>query len=138
MEILQVEYWHGAPATGAWKPERPSESQYRVPGTVHESSTLHIGDGEDAPVGLDYRLKRVSNVYITGAGLWPQGGSWNPTLFMVALAMDLADKHFPARDVGAETGDGQEGGNKRRHGEEADQHRGESEGNKAKKGRGGR
>lgn len=116
-----MEYWHGAPDDGEWKPERPSPSQYRVPATVHESSTLHIGHGHDAPVGLHYRLKRVSNVYITGAGLWPQGGSWNPTLFMVALAMDLADRLFPAPGVGAAAGGGQGGGAKKRPGGEAQQ-----------------
>jgi choline dehydrogenase-like flavoprotein len=34
----------------------------------------------------------VENVYVTGAGLWPAGGSWNPTMTMVALAQDLADQ----------------------------------------------
>ncbi|WP_186102586.1 GMC oxidoreductase [Burkholderia gladioli] len=59
---------------------------------VHESSTLHLGREAEAPVDLDYRLKAASNVCITGGGLWPQGGSWNPTMTMVALAQDLADK----------------------------------------------
>lgn len=84
----RVEYWHGDPDTGQWKRER---HKVRVPGLVHEASTMWIGDDEEAVVGLDYRLKGVENVYITGASLWPTGGSWNPTLTMVALAQHLAD-----------------------------------------------
>lgn len=60
---------------------------------VHEGSTMFIGDDNepDAAVGLDYRLKGVKNVYVTGASLWPTSGSWNPTLTMVGLAQHLAD-----------------------------------------------
>lgn len=87
-----VEYWHGKPDDGDWYKKRPSEKQRRVDAMVHESSTLHIGQEESAPVDLDYRVRNTSNVYITGGALWPQGGSWNPTLTMVALSQDLADK----------------------------------------------
>ncbi len=84
----RVEYWH---ADGGWKPARPPLSQIRVPGLVHEGSTLWIGQGQDAVVGLDYALKGVDDVYVTGAALWPASGSWNPTLTMVALAQHLGD-----------------------------------------------
>ena len=40
-----------------------------------------------APVGLV-----IDNVYITGASLWPNGGSWNPVGTIVSMAMHLADK----------------------------------------------
>ena len=86
-----VEYWHGDPNTGTWKGERPSTGQTRVPALVHEGSTLWIGEQEDAPVGLDYRLRGVENVYVTGGALWPVSGSWNPTMTMSALAQHLAD-----------------------------------------------
>lgn len=88
----RVEYWHGDPDDGDWASDRPSREQRRVDALVHESSTLHIGDDDEAPVALDYRLRGSKNVYVTGGALWPQGGSWNPTLTMVALAMDLADR----------------------------------------------
>ncbi len=88
----RIEYWHGDPNTGTWKGERPSQEQRRVDALVHESSTLHIGTEASDPVALDYRLRAAHNVYVTGGSLWPQGGSWNPTLTMVALAMDLADR----------------------------------------------
>ena len=88
----RVEYWHGTPDQGQWNSERPSKRERRVDALVHESSTLHIGKDETAPVDLNYQLRGVKNVFITGGGLWPQGGSWNPTMTMVALTQHLADQ----------------------------------------------
>lgn len=65
----QVEYWHGAPDDGVRQPERPGPKVRRVNATVHESTTMHIGTGEDAPVGINYELKGTDNVYITGGAL---------------------------------------------------------------------
>lgn len=90
--LEQVEYWHGIPDKGNWLAQRPPLTQYRVDAIVHESSTLHVGAASDAPVALNYQLKGTENVFVTGGGLWPRGGSWNPTLTMTALALDLADK----------------------------------------------
>jgi choline dehydrogenase-like flavoprotein len=88
----RVEYWHAAPnGSGTWVAERPSVEQIRVPGLVHEGSTLWIGEEDDAVVGLDYRPRGVKNVYVTGGALWPTGASWNPTMVMVAFAQHLAD-----------------------------------------------
>jgi choline dehydrogenase-like flavoprotein len=87
-----VEYWHGEPDKGVWKKEYPSIVQRRSPSLVHEGSTLWIGEDDESPVGLDYRPHGVDNVYVTGASLWPASGSWNPTMTMVALTQDLADK----------------------------------------------
>ncbi|WP_206171244.1 GMC oxidoreductase [Trinickia terrae] len=92
-----IQYWHGSPDEGEWTTVRPSRDERRVPALVHESSTLHLGREASAPVDLDYRLKAAANVYVTGGGLWPQGGSWNPTMTMVALAQDLADKLSAAK-----------------------------------------
>jgi len=96
--IGRVQYWHGTPENGTWESTRPAQSEIRVDGMVHESSTLHIGAEENAPVDLNYRVRSTKNVYVTGGALWPQGGSWNPTLTMVALAQDLADKLVPVRE----------------------------------------
>lgn len=89
-----VEYWHGDPSQGSWKAERPGVDARRVAGLVHEGSTLWIGDKDEGVVGLDYRPHGVENVYVTGGGLWPASGSWNPTMTMVALAQDLADQQL--------------------------------------------
>eukprot|EP00904_Undaria_pinnatifida_P008567 jgi/Undpi1/4840/HiC_scaffold_19.g08193.m1 len=91
-EASKVKYWHGTPDVGEWLAQRPPVAQYRVDAIVHESSTLHVGAASDAPVDLNYQLKGTENVFVTGGGLWPRGGSWNPTLTMAALALDLADK----------------------------------------------
>jgi choline dehydrogenase-like flavoprotein len=87
-----VEYWHGSPEHGSWSSQRPDEVERRVAGMVHEGSTLWIGDDGNSPVGLDYRPVGVDNVSVTGGALWPTGGSWNPTMTMVALVHDLVDK----------------------------------------------
>ena len=54
---------------------------------------MWIGDRNDteSPVTYDYRLRGIENVYVTGGALWPTGGSWNPVLTIVAMAMHLAD-----------------------------------------------
>ncbi|MFL6631034.1 MAG: GMC oxidoreductase [Massilia sp.] len=64
-----------------------------MPIIVHEASWLWIGeDPATSVVGLDYRPHGVRNVYVTGGGLSPTSGSWNPTLTMCGLAQDLAEK----------------------------------------------
>ncbi len=99
-----VEYWHGSPNEGAWCSDRPAPEARRVDALVHESSTMHIGEDEHAPVGLDYRVRGTDNVYLTGGALWPQGGSWNPTMVMVALSLDLADRLVPPEGEPANPG----------------------------------
>ncbi len=89
----ELEYWN--PDTHKWQKERPTTAQIRVPGLVHESSTMWIGESDTDPVDLDYKFRGVDNVYLTGGALWPTGASWNPTCAMTALAMDLADKLHP-------------------------------------------
>jgi choline dehydrogenase-like flavoprotein len=88
----RVEYWHGTPDNGSWQRARPVPQQRRLPGLVHEASTLWVGEADDGVVGLDYRPQCLENVYVTGGSLWPTAGSFNPTLTMVALAQDLADQ----------------------------------------------
>jgi len=95
-----VEYWHGAPDQGSWTKARPTIEERRVPGLVHEGSTLWIDkEPGKGPVGTDYRPLGITNVYVTGGGLWPTSGSWNPTLTMVALAQDLADQLAGTKSV---------------------------------------
>ncbi|UJR18156.1 hypothetical protein I4U23_005056 [Adineta vaga] len=86
-----LEYWHETDKT--WKKDIPLSDEIRKPWIVHDASTMWIGDDEDieASVGLDYRLHGINNVYITGGALWPTGGSWNPVLTIVAMAIHLAN-----------------------------------------------
>src|SRR4051812_33730527 len=96
-ELLHVQKADAVDAgRGTLARERISRKR-RVDALIHESSTLHIGSDASAPVDLDYRLRGAKNVYITGGTLWPQGGSWNPTMTMVALAHDLADQLVKGR-----------------------------------------
>lgn len=90
-----IEYWHpdASGTGGTWEESvRPSRDQIRVPCLVHEGSTMPIGNDASTPVDLDYRLRGVNNVYVTGNSMWPKSGSWNPTMTMVALSQHLADK----------------------------------------------
>ena len=87
-----IQYWSNDKNDWDETGARPTAAEIRVPGLVHEASTMWIGDDETAPVDLDYRFRGVENVYLTGGALWPTGASWNPTCAMSGLAMDLADK----------------------------------------------
>lgn len=93
-----LEYWHSyGGSSGSWENARPPSSMIRVPGLVHEASTMWIGKGKGAPVDLNYKFKGVDNIYLTGASLWPTGGSWNPTCAMAGMAMHLADQICPKK-----------------------------------------
>lgn len=94
----RVEYWCGERDSGGWGQTRPSELQRRLPGLVHDGSTLWIGETDESVVRPDYRPWGVENVFVTGGALWPAGGSWNPTLVMTALAQDLADRLLLGKD----------------------------------------
>lgn len=90
----QLEYWHNV---GGWKKARPPVSAIRIPGVVHEASTLYVGEESDpqASVDSDYRPFGSNNLYVTGGALFPTAGSWNPTLTMCGYAQDLARKLVP-------------------------------------------
>ncbi|KAF8874311.1 hypothetical protein CPB84DRAFT_1853642 [Gymnopilus junonius] len=66
-----------------------------MPGIVHEASLIPLGKGNKCPVDENYKVKGVSNVYVTGAALFPTSGSWNPTMTMCGFAQDLAIKLTP-------------------------------------------
>lgn len=88
-----IEYWHESEdeQEAGWTPIRPAEQERRVPGIVHEASTLWMGtDLETSVVGPDYRPHGIQNVYVTGASIFPSAGSWNPALTICGFAQDLA------------------------------------------------
>ena len=86
-----LQYWHN---NGGWKSTKPPTLDIRVPGAVHEASTLYMGELSDpmASVDKEYRPFGSKNVYVTGAAIFPSAGSWNPTLTMCGYAQDLARK----------------------------------------------
>lgn len=89
-----VEYWNESPANpgaGGWSTQPPDEEERRIPGLVHEAGPVWMGEEGSSVVGPDFRPWGVANVYVTGAGLFPTSGSWNPTLTMCGLAQHLAD-----------------------------------------------
>ncbi|KAG8714109.1 hypothetical protein FRC11_009806 [Ceratobasidium sp. 423] len=102
----EVEWWHqpkGDPPQSevGWKETRPGNETIRMEGIVHEAGLLPVGDNpndSNACVDSNYKLKGVSNVYVTGAALFPTSGSWNPTLTMCGYAQDLAKKLTPKND----------------------------------------
>lgn len=89
-----LEYWvEDADGNGSWTTERPSAEEIRQTIIVHEASMLWMGnDPATSVVDFNYRPHGVHNVYVTGGGLFPTSGSWNPTLTMCGLAQDLADR----------------------------------------------
>ena len=72
-----IQYWSNDKNDWDLTGKRPLPAEIRVPGLVHEASTMWIGDDETAPVDLDYRFRGVENVYLTGGALWPTGASWH-------------------------------------------------------------
>ena len=94
-----VEFWHddpqGPPGSGTWSAQPPTEAERRIPGLVHEAGPVWMGEPGESVVGADFRPHGIENVYVTGAGLFPTSGSWNPTLTMCGLAQHLADTLAP-------------------------------------------
>uniref|UniRef100_A0A0W0FJW9 Glucose-methanol-choline oxidoreductase C-terminal domain-containing protein n=1 Tax=Moniliophthora roreri TaxID=221103 RepID=A0A0W0FJW9_MONRR len=95
VEAGNPQYWHdGGNGNFGWRPDCPSRKEIRVPGVIHESSTLYMGPGSEPHAAVDenYRPYGCQNIYVTEAGLFPSAGSWNPTLTMCGFAQDLARK----------------------------------------------
>ena len=99
-EAMNLEYWHDdgtGSGDGIWKKERPAQKEIRIPGVVHEASTLYVGKESEPGACLDesYRPFGCKNVYVTGGAILPTAGSWNPTLTLCGYAQDLAKKIVP-------------------------------------------
>ncbi|PWW71962.1 FAD/NAD(P)-binding domain-containing protein [Tuber magnatum] len=87
----RIEYW--SEADKGWRSAKPPPGDIRVPGMVHEGSTLFMGpEDQGGSVDENYALHGVNNVYVAGSALFPSSGSWNPTLSMCLLAQDLAKR----------------------------------------------
>ncbi|KAF8815948.1 hypothetical protein BYT27DRAFT_7209385 [Phlegmacium glaucopus] len=100
-----LQYWNRA--DGKWETvdgDTPNFKPHinRVKSLFHEASTTFMtdvfvtdeGDVEHASVDKAYRpfglANPEGNVYVTGAGLFPTAGSWNPTPTIVGFAQHLA------------------------------------------------
>ena len=77
-ESGKLEYWHDQENSKGWHKEKPTEAEIRVPGVVHESSTLYMGPESDpyAAVDKDYTPYGCKNVYVTGGAIFPSAGAY--------------------------------------------------------------
>lgn len=102
------EYWNKS--TQKWSTQKPSDQQMRIRSVVHEASSTFLGtECEGGSLDEMYRTYGCDNVvrasrlvgrfwkymlilfqYVTGPGIFPTAGAWNPTLPMCAFAPDLA------------------------------------------------
>lgn len=69
----QIEFWHKEGNRG-WRTEKPQPAEIRIPGAMHVSSTLYMGDDEHAAVNTNYAPYGCRNVYVTGSALFPTAG----------------------------------------------------------------
>ncbi|MDQ3384745.1 MAG: GMC oxidoreductase [Actinomycetota bacterium] len=65
-------------------------------GWHHMGTTRMSASPAGGVVDVDGRVHGIGNLYVTGSSVFPTGGSANPTLTIVALALRLAD-HLAAR-----------------------------------------
>ncbi len=65
-------------------------------GRHHMGTTRMAAEPERGVVDADCRVHHLDNLYIAGSSVFPTGGSVNPTLTIVALAVRLAD-HLKGR-----------------------------------------
>jgi choline dehydrogenase-like flavoprotein len=60
-------------------------------GHHHMGTTRMHQDPKHGVVNPDCRLHSVENLYVAGSSVFPTGGTVNPTLTIVALALRLSD-----------------------------------------------
>jgi choline dehydrogenase-like flavoprotein len=58
----------------------------------HPVGTCRMGDGDSAVVDLDLKVINSENLWLVSTGVLPTAGTANPTLTMLCLAQDLADR----------------------------------------------
>jgi hypothetical protein len=106
LDSQNIEYWseHGQ----GWIKRRPSKTERRSPMLVHEAGLTSVGDAQH-PRTLDehFKVRGCDNVvspvlsytqkhaeflpqFVTGGGILPTAGSWNPTLAICGFAQEVA------------------------------------------------
>jgi choline dehydrogenase-like flavoprotein len=81
---LQIDDWVEADLT-SW-------SSNMIGGNHHMGTTRMTDDPRLGVVDRDCRVHGMANLFIAGSSVFPTGGSANPTLTIVALALRLADR----------------------------------------------
>jgi choline dehydrogenase-like flavoprotein len=80
---LQIQPWLQE-ASGGWSDE--------LSGGYHPMGTTRMADDpRRGVVDRDGRVHGIANLYVAGSSVFPTGGSANPTLTIVALALRLAE-----------------------------------------------
>jgi choline dehydrogenase-like flavoprotein len=62
-----------------------------IGGHHHMGTTRMSDDPRTGVVDRDCRVHGMANLFIAGSSVFPTGGSANPTLTIVALALRMAD-----------------------------------------------
>lgn len=84
----------GAAGVGRlWLPvDDGNRAEWHISGGGHHMGTTRMGaSAADGVVDADCRSFEVDNLYLAGSSVFRTGGSANPTLTLVALALRLAD-----------------------------------------------
>ena len=80
-----------------WLDDQPEV--WEMMGGNHHMGTTRMSDmPERGVVDRDCRVHGIANLYLAGSSVFPTGGSANPTLTIVALALRLAD-HLEQRAI---------------------------------------
>ena len=66
-------------------------SSEMIGGNHHMGTTRMSDDPRTGVVDRDCRVHGMANLFVAGSSVFPTGGSANPTLTIVALALRLAD-----------------------------------------------
>lgn len=72
-------------------PERDEWTEAEGWGNHHLGTTRMAEDPKNGVVDAACRVHGIANLYIAGSSLYPTGGTVNPTLTLVALALRLSD-----------------------------------------------
>lgn len=74
-------------------PDDPRELSGRVVDGMHHMGTARMAaTASDGVVDPDCRVFGMANLYVASSAVFPTGGSSNPTLTIIALAIRLADR----------------------------------------------
>ena len=72
--------------------EEGSEWPDDLAGGFHHMGTTRMHDDpKQGVVDADCRVHGISNLYVAGSSVFPTGGSSNPTMMIVTLALRLAE-----------------------------------------------